>query len=289
VSIRLLAGLASLADSFDGFVVDVWGVLHDGTAAYPHAIDCLQRLRQTGKRVVLLSNASRRAEALAGDLAALGIAPSLYDHVLTSGESTWLALRDRRDPWHAALGRRCLYLGPRTGKGRPIDGLDLELVASPADADFILAGRIFRSELSLAEHDALLVEAAQRGLPMLCANPDLEAMFGDERILCPGTLARRYEEMGGEVFYHGKPHPAIYRWALGLLGIADAGRVAGIGDALHTDVAGAIRSGLGSVLVAGGVHAADLGPWPPPAAHLARLCANFGWVPDACIPALRWD
>ncbi len=285
---RELSGLAPLAEAFDGFLVDVWGVLHDGAVAYPHAIDCLARLRSAGRRVVLLSNASRRADALAGDLAALGIGPELYDRVLTSGESAWTALRERADPWHARLGRRCLYLGPRTGGGRPVDDLDIELVSDPAEADFVLAGRVFRNGRSLAEHEALLVESVRRGLPLLCANPDLEAMVAGERIICPGALARHYEEMGGDVFYHGKPHPAIYAWALRLLGIVEPRRVAAIGDALHTDVAGAVRAGLGSVLVAGGIHAAEIGPWPPAPGRLATLYERTGWIPDACIPTLRW-
>ena len=109
---RHLRGLAPLAPAYEGFILDLWGVIHDGVRPYPGAVDCLRALRAAGKRAVLLSNAPRRAEPVREQLRAMGIEDALYDGVMTSGEATHLVLRDRPDPWYAALGRRVFHLGP---------------------------------------------------------------------------------------------------------------------------------------------------------------------------------
>lgn len=287
-AIRFIGGIAEVVADYDGFLVDVWGVLHDGAAPFPATLSCLRELRAAGKKVVLLSNVARRAQTLADDLAALGIGPELYDCAVTSGESVWSALRNRTDPWHARLGRRCLFLGPG-GPSRLLEGLDLESVASVEVADFLLAARTLKPGVGAEVHDPLLVAAAARGLPMLCANPDLVAVVRGNRIVCPGAIARRYEDLGGNVFYHGKPHGAIYDRALDLLGIGDRGRACGIGDSLITDISGAGRAGLGTMLVASGVHAEDIGPWPPDADRIEALCRRSGSRPHAVAPAFCWN
>ena len=127
---------------------------------------------------------------------------------------------------------------------------------------------------------------------MICANPDLWVMRGPARVICAGTLAQRYEALGGEVRYHGKPHPEIYRACFDLLGDIPRNRVLAIGDTLATDVAGARAVGIASALVPGGIHADELGAaggdGPPPAEALAVLCAREGARPDYVLAGLRW-
>ena len=115
---RHLDGFAPLAGVYDGFVLDLWGVIHDGVKPLPGALDCLARLSRAGKRSVLLSNAPRRASQVREQLRDLGIADTLYDGIMTSGEASHLALRDRTEPFFAKLGRRVLHLGP--ARDRPI-------------------------------------------------------------------------------------------------------------------------------------------------------------------------
>jgi HAD superfamily hydrolase (TIGR01459 family) len=287
---RLLPGLAALADQHDGFILDLWGCVHDGIAPYPGVIDCLLRLRARGKAVCLLSNAPRRVPVLAARLERMGIDTRHYDHLMSSGEATHAALASRSDAAHAALGRRFLHLGPPRDDSVH-EGLGLERVRRPEEADFILNTGIDRAEETVADHAPLLAAAAARDLPMVCANPDMVVVVGGRRQICAGALAAAYEEMGGRVIRHGKPLPGVYRSCLALMGAPDPRRVLAVGDGLETDIAGARTAGLPSVLVAGGIHAEALalaadGRIDP--AGLACLLDDAPARPDAVIPILRW-
>jgi HAD superfamily hydrolase (TIGR01459 family) len=277
---RIITGIAPLAERYDGFIVDLWGVVHDGFTVFPGALECLRRL--AGRPVLLLSNAPRRADSVQRTLRRLGIEDALYTHILTSGEATWLALRDRTDPWFAALGTRVYHLGPERDRG-VVEGLGLTLVANPAAADFLLntGPDDQRDTAGLNEFTGDLHACLGAGLKMICANPDLEIVRGGARILCAGALAAWYEAQGGEVRWIGKPDRAIYRHALGMLGLAPD-RVLAIGDSLRTDIAGAAAAGLDSVWVLGGIHAAEING---DAAGAARAA---GHAPTAMIWELKW-
>ena len=231
---RRLPGFAPLAAEYDGFILDLWGVIHDGVAPYPGAAECLAALRAAGKRVVLLSNAPRRAGAIQGQLRKMGIAASEFDGVMTSGEATYLMLRDRPDPWYQALGRAVFHLGPERDRN-VLHGLDLDICDTPDGAGFMLntGPDDHLSPTDPAAYDDVLRDCAARGLPMICANPDLEVIRGGVRVVCAGTLAVRYLAMGGTVRSLGKPDPAIYAPVLAMLGV-ERSRVLAVGDAAIT-------------------------------------------------------
>ncbi len=282
---RHLDGFAALAGAYDGFVVDLWGVVHDGISPYPGALDCLQRLRRAGRRVVLLSNAPRRVAAVRAGLRAMGIAEALYDGIVSSGEATREALRQRYDPWFAGLGRRLLHLGPPKD-AELFEGLGLDQVDDPETADFLLntGPDDEEAEAGTEPYLPLLRACAARRLPMLCANPDLEIVRGGRRIPCAGMLARFYEQFGGSVRSIGKPYPEVYRIVRSMLELP-AARILAVGDALATDIAGAAAAGLPSCWVLGGIHAEAIGDDPA----LARAeAAAAGLAPLAAIPAFRW-
>ncbi len=290
-STLLLTGLAPLAARYDGFILDLWGVLHDGERPYPGVADCLDRLAAAGKRLCLLSNAPRRVGPVAGILAAMGITADRYHHLVTSGEATFEALAHRPDPWHARLGRRCLHLGPEHDRQLFEDLPDLVLVTDPHAATFVLNTGPSTYEKTPEDYGPTLDACARLRLPMVCANPDLEVMVGPRRVLCAGTLAKRYEDLGGSVRYHGKPYAEVYRRCLGLLGITEHRRILAIGDSLHTDVAGAIAAGLDSALVTGGIHCRQLGGrWGrlPDGDRLATLLSGDAPRPTAVLPCLVW-
>ncbi len=280
-----LPGMAALAADYDGFILDLWGVIHDGVRPYEGARDCLEHLRGAGKRCVLLSNAPRRSHAAEAMLGAMGLPPALYTGLLTSGEATHLALRDRDDPWFAALGRRVWHLGPERDRN-VMAGLGLEQVASPAEAEWVLntGPDDHLGPRPLAEFEEVLASCAQRGLPMICANPDLEVIRGGQRVLCAGALAARYQQLGGAVRSLGKPDPAIYRPVLAMLGTAP-GRTLAVGDSLRTDIAGAAAAGLDSCWVLGGIHGEALGDDHGAAAAEA---AALGLRPVAAVPRFVW-
>ncbi len=281
---RRLPGFAPLAAEYDGFILDLWGVIHDGVAPYPGAAECLAALRAAGKRVVLLSNAPRRAGAIQGQLRKMGIAATEFDGVMTSGEATYLMLRDRPDPWYRALGRTVFHLGPERDRN-VLHGLDLDIRDTPEGAGFMLntGPDDHLSPTDPAAYDDVLQDCAARGLPMICANPDLEVIRGGVRVVCAGTLAVRYLAMGGTVRSLGKPDPAIYAPVLAMLGV-ERSRVLAVGDALRTDIAGAAAVGVDACWVLGGLHGAHGGG---DAAITAEATAA-GLFPVAAVSHFVW-
>lgn len=259
-------------------------MVHDGVRAFPAAVDCLARLHDGGARILILSNAPRRAAEVAARGTEIGLPPRVYDHVLSSGEAAWRDLADHAD------GTRCYHLGPARDLGMR-DGLDYTFVDDMGAADFILNTGALSAEHTAETYDALLRPAAARGVPMICANPDLEVIRGGKREICAGAIAARYAELGGSVRYHGKPHPGIYRMCFDLLeGIAPS-RIAAIGDSLRTDIAGAVAAGIDSVFITGGLQGAELGAdaaGNADPARVAALCEATGVHPTVVLPALQW-
>lgn len=282
---RFLNGFGEIADDYDGFILDIWGVIHNGVAPIEGAPDCLERLSRTGKPIVLLSNAPRRAAVVGRQLARMGIPPTNYTGIMTSGEASYLLLRDRPDDWSRGLGNRMFYLGPDRDLGLT-EELDLARVDDPAQASFILnTGPDHLAPVEDASrYDPLLERCAAARLPMICTNPDLEVIVGGQRVFCAGTLAVRYEDLGGEAKMLGKPDPAVYRPVLDMLGVAGH-RVLAVGDALRTDIAGATAAGLDSCWVLGGLHGEHLGEDP---AAITAEAARAGLAPVAALRHLVW-
>jgi HAD superfamily hydrolase (TIGR01459 family) len=285
------AGVADLAARYDHFVVDQWGVLHDGHAPYPDAIACLRRLRAAGRRVVLLSNSGKRTRINRARLREIGFGEELFDDVVTSGEATWRALADRTDPFFRELGRRCI-LWSRYGDRSLVEELDLETVQHVDDADFLLLGGI-EDAARLEDFWDALERAAARDLPMVCANPDIVAVqtkgiFG----VAPGAVARYYEGLGGRVFYVGKPHRPIYQLVLEALGNPAPGSIVAIGDSVEHDIAGAAGMTLDTALIMGGIHGSGfdlIGGLETNQAALERLEAEFGVRPRWLLPRFCWS
>ena len=288
--IPYLPGIADLVSDYDGFVLDLWGVIHDGMSLYPGVADTMSRLAAAGKSFVMLTNAPRRAWAVSEQMAAMGMPEALCRPVMSSGEATWRELRTRSDPWYAGLGGRCYHIGPERDENL-FDGLDIERVDVLEDADIILNTGPWRDDERVEDYEDRLSTGARLEIPMICANPDLQVIRGGKRIICAGALARRYEALGGAVRYLGKPHASIYDYCFEHLGGAERDRILAIGDSLRTDIAGAAAAGIDSVLVVGGIHAEELGAADgvsPDADALALLCAREGLSPVAAVPAFIW-
>ncbi len=281
---RFLDGFAQIAPEYDGFIVDLWGVVHDGVNPLPGAPECLAALARAGKRSVLLSNAPRRAWVVERQLQKMGIPAEHYSGVMTSGEATHLLLRDRPDAWSRALGDRVFHLGPERDRNL-VDGLPLEAVDEPAAASFVLnTGPDHLVDPEAAPNfDPILQRCAEHRLPMICANPDLEVIRGGVRVLCAGALALRYLEMGGDVRMLGKPDPHIYAPVLEILDLPKS-RLLAVGDALRTDIAGAAAIGVDSCWVLGGLHGEHLGSRE----QTEQQAVSAGLTPVAAIQRLVW-
>jgi len=289
MTLRALKGLAEVAGEFDGFILDLWGVVHDGATAYPQSAATLQSLKDAGKKTLLLSNAPRRAYALIEGMARMGIPRELYGDVLSSGEATRDALIAREDPFFKALGTKAYHLGPERDRSI-FDDTGLEILSTVAGADFIVNTGPDGLDEVVDDYAEELAEGAAKGLPMVCANPDMMVIRSGQVVMCAGAMAKRYETLGGRVAYRGKPDPAVYRLAVARLGLS-ANRIAVVGDALETDIKGANASGLASIWCTGGIHAEALGTRYGAAADPAKaeaLARKEGQVPSAIIPGFIW-
>lgn len=282
---RLLRGLAEIAANYDACILDLWGCLHDGVTVYPAALACLHQLKAMGKQAIILSNAPRRAHEVEARLAEMGIGRDLYTALYCSGEETFRAIRGGEIP---ALGggRRVHAIMARRDRALVDDAGLVETRLS--HADFVLAIGIETGRETIAEFEPELRVALARNLPLVCANPDLVVHRGGVEEICAGSIAQRYEEMGGGVVWFGKPYPGVYRRILADFGL-QAERVLCVGDSLRTDVAGGRGIGAATLFTVGGIHHAEiLVEERIDPARLAALCRKLGQTPDFAIAHLAW-
>jgi HAD superfamily hydrolase (TIGR01459 family) len=290
--IPLIAGLSEIAARYDVVLSDIWGVVHNGRESFTRATDALAAFRRQGGAVILITNAPRPSEPIIAQLDELKVPRDSYDGIVTSGDVTigLIAARGAEAVHHIGPSRDLSLFdaAAASSAARPrLTGLDR--------AQYVLCTGLFDDELEApADYDTTLTAMLARRLTLICANPDLVVQRGDRLIYCAGAIALRYEEMGGPTVYAGKPHPPIYARALELASEKrgaspkDA-RVLAIGDAMHTDVAGAVRRGVDILFVAGGVHREDLpGGGPLEAAALEQFWASHDLRPTAAARDLRW-
>ncbi|MBL4870799.1 MAG: TIGR01459 family HAD-type hydrolase [Robiginitomaculum sp.] len=246
-----ISGLGQVADNYDALLVDIWGVIHNGREAFDDAVVALERFKAERGPVILISNSPRPSVAIPAQFDEIGLPHSFYDAVVTSGDATIDELA-RRAPGPA------FKLGPERDDGL-YTGLDLNFVELK-DAKFISCTGLFDDENETPEdYQDLLADALARQLPLICANPDMRVKRGDKLIYCGGALAKKYEDMGGQTVYAGKPHKAIYRlsraWLTEIAGYEiDATRILAIGDNIQTDLVGAQNENYDCLFVASGVY-----------------------------------
>lgn len=257
MTVTFLPGLAKIVDQYDAYILDLWGVVHNGHEPYPGALECMANLRQHGKQTILLSNAPRTNGYVVEFLEGIGVNRSAYEHILTSGDMTRSVLEKQDHALISNIGKQFYQIGATRDKGLE-DGLEYKRVLKMTDADFIICTGLVDDLTETPEnYRELLLQALGHDLPMLCANPDLTVMRGLTRHYCAGAIAALYEELGGRVALFGKPYAEAYRRALQTLGLTDTGRILAIGDSMRTDIKGARGAKMDCVLVAGGIHAEE--------------------------------
>lgn len=289
---RLIQSLGEIAADYDAILCDVWGVIHNGKAPHLAACAALKQFRDTHGPVILVSNSPRPVEGIPPQLAGIGVPEDAWDAIVTSGDSARVMVRE------GSYGPRCFHLGPDRDLTL-FDGMDVVRSGNPEDdADFIICTGPWDDETETAEdYRALFEKLVPRGLPMICANPDLVVERGPKLITCAGSLAKLYEELGGTAHYAGKPHPPIYRLAremLAQLGVKRSPgnweRVLFVGDGLPTDIPGARDQGIDALFITSGIHAAEFGDDPdrPDEGALKKTLAHRGVSPRCAISRLSW-
>lgn len=244
-------GLAKLIDGYDLFLFDQWGVIHDGHTPYPGILKALTNLRALpDKTLLVLSNSARPSAHSINLMASMGIAPNIFDEVITSGEHCLKCLAERPHGFYANLGRNYYSIHWPEGYHLP-ENPGYQPVSAIADADFILLTGVSQP---IADYQPLLRQALTASLPIVCANPDLYSpQPGGHTADCPGQIADLYDQMGGVVMSHGKPAPALYHTILDQYRVPRE-RTLAIGDSLQHDIRGANGVGIASLFLTQGVH-----------------------------------
>jgi HAD superfamily hydrolase (TIGR01459 family) len=289
-AVPIIGSIKEIGSLYRAWVVDIWGVMHNGHRAFPGAVAAARRFREHSGILVLLSNSPRPTIGVQEQLRRLGVPDDAYDATVTSGDLTRYELGKHE-------GATVFHLGPE--RDLPIfDGIPVTLGRSE-DAELVVCSGLFDDESETPEdYVDLLRKLALRKLVMICANPDHLVERGDKLVYCAGALAAIYEKLGGPVLYAGKPYAPIYELALKT--ISDlAGRtvtkdeVLAIGDGVNTDIAGAAGFGIDAVFVASGLHVpansgGEAGPETLDERHLAELFADAKRRPLGALRALAW-
>lgn len=290
---KFCQGISDISDSYTGFIIDQWGVLHNGEKPYEGAVECLKNLKERKKFIIILSNSGKRSEVNKERLKKIGIGPSLYDVILTSGEMTWMGIQEQNEGFFEGLGKKC-YLISRGGDTSIVEDLDVELVDNIKEASFLLIAGTDAPEKTLADYEPILKEAVRLRLKCLCANPDSQGVMGRGLIMGPGTLARRFEDFGGVVNYIGKPHKPIFQRCIKILQEKEIypGQTIVIGDTMAHDILGGSLVNIDTCLVTHGLHAPLFQGAEGPAdinKKLRLLVAQYNNVrPKFLVEALKW-
>ena len=282
-TLRFAERLRDLVGGVDVVLSDIWGVVHNGLVAFPEACEALHSFRMQGGTVILITNAPRPADSVQRQLHKLGVADDIYDAIVSSGDLTRHFVADHP-------GRKMFWIGPERDSSIH-RGLDPAL-APLEQADYIVCTGLFDDETESAEdYRGMLLQARERKLPLICANPDIVVERGDRLIYCAGAIAELYRELGGEVTFYGKPHRPIYERAIELATgrqnhPIQLNRVLAIGDSVRTDLAGAHGFGIDCLFVTRGIHSEEFeGVDQLDPASVREL---FGHPPRALIRELRW-
>jgi HAD superfamily hydrolase (TIGR01459 family) len=289
---RLIQSLSEISINYDALFVDLWGCVHNGVTAYPEACAALQAYRQTGGKVVLVTNSPRPWRSVATQIKEFGVPDDAYDAIATSGDSARLAM------YLGVVGQKVHHIGDmfKDDFMQPMDIImeeALEITEVPLkDAEGIVCSGPEDPLADPEEYRGTFLYAKQKGMKLLCANPDIVVDRGEVREWCAGALAALYTEMGGESLYFGKPHPPIYdlaRRRLSRLADIEDARILCIGDGIGTDVMGGIGEGLDVLFITGGLAAKEFGPDPvnPDPARLKMWLSEQNLAPTAAISLLR--
>ena len=284
---EIIERFAPLAGAYDVLLCDVWGVVHNGVAAFAAACEALMRFRAGGGTVILITNAPRPGVWVQKYLGRLAVPRDAYDAIMSSGDVTRGIVEQR-------VTERVFHLGPQRDVSI-FAGLDVAF-ASVDNADYAVCTGLFDDERETPDsYRELLATMQARSLFMVCANPDIFVERGNELVYCAGALADAYGVFGGEVLYCGKPHAPIYEASLSKAAAFRGGdvpplqRVLAIGDSVRTDLKGSAAFGVDCLFVISGIHADDLGGREAPdLSALNAVFATAGVAPKAVTRALAW-
>jgi HAD superfamily hydrolase (TIGR01459 family) len=279
--IPILSGLAEIASSRRAWFCDVWGVLHDGVTAFPSAVEACRAFKRQGGEIILVSNSPRPYPPVLDHLRGAGVPDDCYTALVTSGDVT-------RGFIEAYSAEPIFHLGPERDTCL-FDGLNVQFATAANAAVAVCTGFFDEDNETPEDYEDMLASLADRGVPMICANPDLVVERGAKLLPCSGLLAQRYAALGQIVIQAGKPHKPIYHAAMRRLSKPlPPGALLAIGDGIHTDIEGACAQGIDSIYIASRVNLGDAAEGGLTQAALDGLFTGKPFRPAAAMPQLRW-
>ena len=288
---KFCQGISDISDGYSGFILDQWGVLHDGKKIFDGVLEVMEQLKSRGKEVIILSNSGKRAGLSEKRLKELGLSKDYYDHIVTAGEFTWQGLKDQKEGIFKDLGKR-VYVLSRNEDTSIVEGLDLKIAHDIDNADFLLISGSDAPNKELDDYDAVLRKASQKRLRAICANPDTYALIDGKTYFGAGQIARRYISFGGVCEFIGKPYQPIIRHCMSLFENALPASTIIIGDSMPHDVMSGALLNIDTALIANGVHAKQFdGAFDNPAEKdkvLNALINNYGCKPNYLMNDFSW-
>ena len=258
---QIIKTFADISDNYDVAFVDLWGCMHDGIVPFASAVSTMQTFRQKGGIVVLVTNSPRPRFSVKGQLDEIGVPGDAYDTIATSGDSARAAM------FQGVVGNKVYFMGDNDRDAdffKPLEILEnpVEITRAPlTEAEGIVCCGPFDTQADLDINRTDFLYAREKGMKLLCANPDIIVDRGESREWCAGALAALYTEIGGESLYFGKPHPPIYdlarRRLASLSNAPSDARIICIGDGIRTDVLGGIQEDLDTLFITGGLAAIE--------------------------------
>ena len=252
-----IKSIKAVLTDYDNFIIDQWGVMHDGTFGYEHAFDAINFLKNSNKNLFIISNSSKRSKSSIDKLPKLGFDKSSFINTVTSGEMIWQELKNFSYKYDFKT-KNCFHIfdsSKEDGKDFRIGLEKFKFIDNIKDADFILACTPFQNTKPI-DYIPILKEALEMNLIMFCANPDFVTVEenNEKNIYCMGTIADLYDHMGGKVVILGKPSKEIYLKSCKQLDQINKSKTIAVGDSLDHDILGASNFGVDSVLITSGIH-----------------------------------
>ena len=254
---KIIDSISNILSLYDVFILDQWGVMHDGNYGYDHAIESVKKLINKNKKLIIISNSSKRKMSSINKLHSLGFDKNHFIEVMTSGEMIWQEISTSINNYGADI-KNCYHIFDSTKE----DGLEFRIgldrfnfVSNVNEANFILACTPFKNTQPI-DYIPILKDALDKNLVMFCANPDFITIEknNEKNIYCMGTIADLYDHMGGNVIILGKPSKKIYEESCKKLKKIDLSRTVAIGDSIDHDILGATNFGIDSILISSGIH-----------------------------------
>lgn len=281
-SITHIDSVDYLLQRYRYFLVDQFGVLHNGSEPYPGTVEALRAVKRSGCRVIIISNSGKRAALNKLRMNKLGFGDDCFDELVSSGEVAWHILKHQFIGRRFQIGAGCFLLSNNDDRSA-MDALELTEVGSADEAELILLSGQHLDQKGLNSLCDSLKGAVERKVPCICTNPDKVAYAASGKVFSSGAVAQWYEAQGGEVIWLGKPHAEIYEHILAAEGIEDRSEVVCVGDSIEHDIVGGVGQGLATVLVRTGIndHLSEF--------ELEKLYQQYDVMPDYVMSSLTID